>query len=79
MYNLYPELYKAMYRTKSRGFKTYKEYISNAFLQEISQINIQWMDSKVSHSRFQQIIGMTNWDPVLQTIKTIILNGWNDR
>lgn len=55
------------------------EYIFNAFSQEISQINQSEWIPKISHSRFQQIREMTNSDPVLQTLKTVILTGWNDR
>lgn len=71
------ELYIA--DTLSRAFVTDTEYIFNAFLQEISQINqSQWIP-KISHSRFQQIREVTNCDHVLQTLKIIILTGWNDR
>ncbi|XP_011437820.3 retrovirus-related Pol polyprotein from transposon 297 [Magallana gigas] len=71
------ELYIA--DTLSRAFVTDTEYIFNAFSQEISQINQSEWIPKISHSRFQQIREMTNSDPVLQTLKTVILTGWNDR
>lgn len=71
------ELYIA--DTLSGAFVTDTKYIFNAFLQEISQINRSEWIAKISHSRFQQIREMTNCDPVLQTLKTIIHTGWNDR
>lgn len=65
--------------TLSRTFTTDNEYIFSTFAQEVSQIDQNECIPKIILSIFQQIRELTNQDQVLQTLKAVILTGWNER